>query len=112
MFITSAYAQNVNETASAAGSDLLVQILPIALILVVFYLFVFMPMDRQKKAQASLLTTIKKGDEVVTSAGLIGKITKLDDTEVTLELAEGMRVRVLRSTISNLYGSSLLETVK
>jgi preprotein translocase subunit YajC len=105
MFVTSAYAQT-NAVATGTADNMLFQLMPIALILVVFYLFVFRPMDKQKKAQEALLKDIKKGDEVVTASGLIGKISKIEDTEVTLELADGVKVRVLRSTISGLYGAS------
>ena len=101
-----------NTVATGTADNMFFQLLPIALILVVFYLFVFRPMDKQKKTQEALLKDIKKGDEVVTTGGLIGKVSKIDGSEITLELADGVKVRVLRSNVSGLYGASLPEKTK
>ncbi len=108
MFISSAYAQGLTQTSSSSA-DGLIQMLPIALILLVFYVIVFRPMDQQKKNQDALRATMKKGDEVVTTGGLIGKVQKIDDKEIVLDLADNVRVRVLTSNIAGLYGASLPE---
>ena len=106
MFITSAYAQNAGTAAASGSTDMIMQIGPFAAIAVIFYLLVFRPMEKQKKTQESLVSSLKKGDEVATTGGLIGKISKLEDLEVTLEIADGVKVRVLRSTVSGLYGAT------
>jgi preprotein translocase subunit YajC len=74
--------------------------LPFALIFMVFYFMIIRPQQRKQKELTDWLKSLKKGDEVVTSGGLIGKITGLDEQVVTLEVQEKVRLKVLRSNIT------------
>jgi len=95
MFITPAYAQ------SATGSgDFLIQILPFLLIFVIMYFLIIRPQQRRLKDHREMVAALRRGDSVVTGGGLIGKVTKADDDELQVELAPGMKVKVIRSTIT------------
>ena len=99
MFITPAFAQ-----AAAAGNDtnsMLMSLLPFALIFVMMYFLILRPQQKKVKDHAEMVKNIRRGDTIVTSGGLVGKVTKVvDDEQVEFELAEGVRVRQLRSMIS------------
>ena len=98
MLITPAYAQ-----AAAGGGDassMLVQLAPLALIFVVFYFFLIRPQQQKARQQRSMLDAIRRGDRVVTGGGFIGTIAKVvNNEEVLVDLADNVRVRVVRSTI-------------
>lgn len=97
MFITPAYAQGLG----GDGGGLLIQLLPFILIFVIMYLLILRPQQRRMKEHREMVANLRRGDTVVTSGGMIGKITKVvDDNEVEVELAKEMKVRVVRSTIS------------
>jgi preprotein translocase subunit YajC len=96
MFISPAYAQAFGDSANQ-----LVQIAPFALILVVFYFFLIRPQQQKAKEHKTMLTALRRGDRVVTGGGIIGTIAKVvSDDEVLVEIADGLRVRVVRSTIT------------
>lgn len=83
------------------GANQLVQIAPFALILVVFYFFLIRPQQQKAKEHKTMLTALRRGDRVVTGGGIIGTIAKVvSDEEVLVEIADGLRVRVVRSTIT------------
>lgn len=97
MFVTPAYAQ----TGAGGGADLLVQFLPFILIFVIMYFLIIRPQRQRAKAHQELIANVRRGDTIVTSGGLIGKVAKVvDEGELQVELAEGVRVRVLRGSIS------------
>jgi len=99
MWITPAYAQ------AAAGGDtnsMLMSLLPFALIFVIMYFLILRPQQKKVKDHAELVKNIRRGDTVITTGGLVGKVTKVvDDNEVLVEIAEGVRVRVIKSTIAD-----------
>ena len=97
MFITEAYAQTA---PSASGSNMLIQFAPILLIFVIMYFLILRPQRQKAKMHQELVANLRRGDTVVTSGGLIGKVAKVEDAEISVELAEGVRVRVVRSSIS------------
>ena len=99
MLISSAYAQ----AAGAPGAgDFLGMILPLVLIMGVFYFLLIRPQQRKMKEHQEMLKKVAKGDTVVTSGGLIGKVTKVvDDNELQVEVGDNVKVRVLRSGISD-----------
>jgi preprotein translocase subunit YajC len=74
-------------------------LLPLVLLFVVFYFLLIRPQQKKAKQQRSFLENLKRGDSVVTSGGLCGKITGITDNMVTLEIAEKVRVRVLKGSI-------------
>ena len=97
MFITEAYAQ----AGGGGGGNLLFQLLPFIMILAIMYFLIIRPQQKRLKDHRDLIASIRRGDTVVTAGGLVGKVTKLiGDAELQVELAEGVRVRVIRNTIS------------
>ena len=97
MFISPAFAQTA---ADGAGSTM-GMILPLLLMLPVFYFFLIRPQQQRTKQQKQMLDALRRGDRVVTSGGIIGTIAKvISDTEVAVDIADNVRVRVVRSTIS------------
>lgn len=98
MFISNAYAQ----TAAGAdpGAAMAMQILPLILIFVVFYFLLIRPQQAARKRHMEMIANLKKGDVVVTSGGMIGKVKSLQDDEVRVELAPNVDVRVVRGTIA------------
>ena len=86
-------------TATAAAPPVWLQVLPWVAIFAVFWFLMIRPQLRQQKAHREKVAGLKKGDEVVTAGGLVGRITKVEDQFVELELAKGMRVRAVKHTI-------------
>lgn len=74
--------------------------LPLILIFAVFYLLIMRPQAKKQKELQRMLSELKKGDDVVTSGGIIGRVTGVKDTELVLQVQEGVRIRVLRSAIT------------
>lgn len=97
MFITPAYAQG----AAGGGDAFLGMIVPMLLMVVIFYFLLIRPQQQRAKQHREMVEKVKRGDTVVTSAGFVGKVTKVpgDADEVEVELNEQMRVRVLKSTL-------------
>ena len=99
MFITDAFAQAASGAGGQAGG-IMGLVLPFAVIIPIFYFLVFRPQARRQKERKAMVDAVKRGDRVITAGGLIGQIHKVvDDNEVQLEIAEGVRVRVLRGSI-------------
>jgi preprotein translocase subunit YajC len=78
-------------------------ILPMLIIFAVFYFLIIRPQAKRQKEHRGMLEQLKKGDRVVTNGGLIGTVWSLDDKELTLEIAEKVKVKVLRSQVAALY---------
>ena len=98
MFISSAFAQ----TAPAAGGDMqstLMSMLPLALMFVVLYLVMIRPQMKKQKEHAAMIAALAKGDEVVTGGGLLGKVSKLGDHFIGLEISAGVEIQVQRSAV-------------
>ena len=97
MFISPAYAQ----AAAEGGGSGLVTLLPLVLIFVVFYFLLIRPQQKKMKQHKAMVGAVRRGDKVVTAGGLFATVTKIvDENELQVELAEGVRVRVVRGTIS------------
>ncbi len=96
MFTTPAYAQ----AAAPGGGDLISMFLPLVLIMGVFWFFLIRPQQKKMKEHQAMLANIRRGDTVVTTGGLIGKVTRVNDDELTVELAEGFRVRIKKGYIA------------
>src|SRR5690242_6829102 len=100
MLITDAYAQAASGGLGGAGSGI-VQFLPIILVGVIIYMMMWRPQQKKMKAHREMIAAVKRGDRVVAAGGLIGVVSKVvDEGEVQLEIAEGVRVRILRSSIN------------
>ena len=99
MFISPAYAQ----AASPFGGDsMLVSLLPFILIFVIMYFLILRPQQKRQKQHQEMVKNVRRGDTVVTSGGLIGRVTKVsDDEQIEVELADGVRVRQMRAMIAD-----------
>jgi preprotein translocase subunit YajC len=95
MFVTPAYAQ----AAGGAGGGF-IQIVPLLLIFVIMYFFLIRPQQKRVKEHAAMVEALRRGDEVVTQGGLIGKIKKVSDDEVSVDLGD-TEVRVVKATIAS-----------
>ena len=101
MWVTPAYAQFGGGSGGGAG-DIVSMLLPFILIFVIMYFLILRPQRQQMKRREEMLKAIRRGDTVVTNGGIIGKVTKVvDDAEVELQIAEGVKVRALRSLIAD-----------
>jgi preprotein translocase subunit YajC len=99
LFITPAFAQASGATPFGS-SDMLIQFAPFVVIFAIMYFLILRPQQRRAKDQRTLIQGARRGDTIVTTGGLIGKITKsTDDSEVEVEIAPNVRVRVARSGI-------------
>jgi preprotein translocase subunit YajC len=98
MFVTPAYAQ----AATQGAGDLFGMIVPLVLIMIVFYFLLIRPQQKKMKEHQAMISKVAKGDTVVSSGGLIGKVVKVvDDQEVLVEVGENIKVRLLRSGIAD-----------
>ncbi len=96
MFSTIAWAQN----AAPAAPSLMEQLFPFAVILLIFFFLVIRPQQRRMKERDKFRSSLKKGDSVLTSGGILGTIEGLTDQVVTLQVANGVKIKVLRSAIA------------
>lgn len=113
MFISSAFAQTA--PAAAAGSDMmssLTGMLPLVLMFVVLYFVMIRPQMKKQKEHRTMIEAIAKGDEVATAGGLLGKVSKLGDVYVTLELTPGIEVQLQRSAIVQVLPKGAIGTAK
>lgn len=92
--------------SAAAQPPVWMQILPWVAIFAVFWFLMIRPQMRQQKAHREKVEGLKRGDEVVTAGGLVGKITKVENHYVELELAKGMKVRAVKHTIGEVLSNS------
>lgn len=96
MLISEAYAQ-----AGGGTTDMLTSLLPLVLIFVVFYFLLIRPQQKKMKEHKAMIEAVRRGDVVTTSGGIIGKIAKVqEDGVIQLEIAEGVKVKVVKGTIS------------
>src|SRR5690348_7563712 len=98
--------------AAPAGSPggttgMLIGILPWLAIFVIFYLLMIRPQQRRVKEHQSAIAAVKKGDEVITGGGIRGKVTKVSDDEAEVEIAQGVKVRVVKSTITQVLSGNV-----
>mgnify|MGYP002065217134 CR=1 FL=1 len=98
MFTTNmAYAMGQGGQAGAGGFSAFI---PIILMFVIFYFLLIRPQQKKTKEHREMISSLKKGDRIITSGGLHGRITGIDDTTLTLEIADKVRVKVARSNVS------------
>ncbi|MEM9971059.1 MAG: preprotein translocase subunit YajC [Pseudomonadota bacterium] len=95
MFVTPAYAQ------AAGGGDVFTSlVIPMVLIFGIMYFLLIRPQQKKLKEHQSMVDALRRGDNVVTAGGLVGKVTKVHDEEVEVEVSKGVNVRVVKHTIS------------
>lgn len=101
MFVTPAYAQ------AAGGGDFISSFLvPMALLFAIMYFLILRPQQKRLREHRALVEGLKRGDEVVTQGGLIGKVTDVKDTEINVEIAPGVKVRVMRATVAQIVNKT------
>jgi preprotein translocase subunit YajC len=99
MLISPAFAQG---SPFGGGGDLMTQLLPFVLIFVIMYFLILRPQQKRVKAHQEMVKNVRRGDTVVTSGGLVGKVTKvIDDDQIEVEIADGIRVRQVRAMVSD-----------
>lgn len=104
MFVTAALAQSTGTPAAPAGgiNDLLLQFAPILLLVVIFWFLIFRPQQKRAREQREMLSKITRGDTVVTTGGIVGKVTKaVDGEDLEVEIAQGTRVKIVRGMIAD-----------
>jgi preprotein translocase subunit YajC len=100
MFASPAYAQTA--AAASGGAAAFVQFVPLVAIFIIFYFLMIRPQQRRVKDHRTMIDAVKKGDEVVTGGGLIGRVIKVNDGEVEVEIAPTVKVKVLKATLSDI----------
>jgi len=86
------------------GSSIVGQLLFFVPLILIFYFLLIRPQQQQRKKHQEMITNLKRGDTVVTYGGLIAKVTKVGDDELTVELADGVRARMVRSMVADVRG--------
>jgi len=101
MFETPAFAATPG-AASGGTAAFMVQIFPLILIFIIFYFLLIRPQQRRVKQHQAMVMAVKPRDTAITNGGLVGKVTKVDENEIELEIAQGVRVRVVKSMLSDI----------
>ena len=109
MFISNAYAQSPLD-AMGLGSNL-TSFLPIILMFVVLYFLMIRPQMKRQKEQKSMMEALAKGDEVVTAGGMLGKVAKVTDAYLSLEIAPGTEVMVQKVSVTTLLPRGTIKTL-
>ena len=100
--ITPAYAQGLG-----GSPELIYQLLPFVLIFVIMYFLILRPQQKRAKQHQEMVKNVRRGDTLITSGGLVGKVTKVvDDDQVEIEIADGVRVRQMRSMVADVRSKS------
>ncbi|MEQ5795323.1 preprotein translocase subunit YajC [Paracoccus sp. NFXS7] len=97
MFVTPAYAQAAGGAGAGAA---FAQFIPLLLIFAIMYFLMIRPQQKRLKAHRTMVENVKKGDRVVTQGGILGKVVSVGEDELEVEIATGVRVRVIRSTLA------------
>ena len=100
MFISQAFAQTAPAAAASSTESTLLSMLPLVLMFVVLYFIMIRPQMKRQKEHKAMIEAIAKGDEVVTAGGLLGKVNKLGESYVALEVAGNVEVQVQRTAIT------------
>jgi preprotein translocase subunit YajC len=99
MFVTPAYAQ---AAGGGGAGDILVSLAPILLLIVIFWLLIFRPQQKRLKEHKNMLDSVRRGDTIVTTGGIVGKVLRVQENEdLEVEISSGVKVKVVRSMISD-----------
>ena len=101
MFESPAFAAT-GAAAPSGTAAFMVNIFPLILIFIIFYFLLIRPQQRRMKTHQAMVAAVKKNDVAITAGGVIGKVTKVDENEVELEIANGVRVKVVKATLSEI----------
>ena len=111
MFISNAYAQTAGTAADPGTMASLTTFAPLVLMFVVLYFLMIRPQQKRAKETKLMMDALTKGDEVITAGGILGKIAKVNDTYITVEVAAGTEVVVQRSAITTLLPKGTLKSL-
>jgi preprotein translocase subunit YajC len=100
MFATPAFAQAAGAATGGGPQDMLIQFLPLIGLVVLFYFLMIRPQQQRMKTHQAMLAAVKRGDTVVLSSGMIGKIVRVEDKDVGVEIATGVTVKVVKTMIA------------
>ena len=103
MFVTRAYAQAAGGAGAGAA---FAQFIPLILIFAFMYFLMIRPQQKRLRAHRDMVGALKKGDHVVTQGGILGKVTTVRDDELEVEISQGVRIRVVRSTIAQVVNKT------
>jgi preprotein translocase subunit YajC len=106
-FISSAMAQQAGDTSEPS---LFVSLLPLIIIFALFYFLLIRPQTRRAKEHRKMVEALKEGDEVVTQGGILGRVTRVEEQFVTVQIADGVKVRVQRHAVGNLMPKGTFES--
>lgn len=101
MFSSPAFAQAAGGGAPEGGAAFFLQMAPLLLIFVIFYFLLIRPQQKKMKEHRAIINAVKKGDAVVTAGGVIGKVTKVEDHEIEVEISPNVRIKVVKATLSD-----------
>jgi preprotein translocase subunit YajC len=111
VFISNAFAQSAGTAADAGMMGNLTTFAPLVLMFVVMYFLMIRPQQKRAKEQKSMMEALAKGDEVITSGGILGKVSKVTDSYVTVEIAANTDIVVQKSSITTLLPKGTLKSL-
>jgi preprotein translocase subunit YajC len=111
VFISNAYAQTAGTAADVGMMGNLTTFLPLVLMFVVMYFLMIRPQQKRAKEQKSMMDALAKGDEVITAGGILGKVAKVNDTYVTVEISANTEIVVQKSSITTLLPKGTLKSL-
>lgn len=91
---------------NGGSSDFLISLFPFIALFAIMYFLVLRPQQRRLKEHQNMVANVRRGDTVVTSGGIIGKVAKVDDAEIQVEVADGVKIRVVKSTLAEVRSKS------
>ncbi|OYW62251.1 MAG: preprotein translocase subunit YajC [Rhodobacterales bacterium 32-66-7] len=107
MFVTAAFAQETGAPPVPPAGAVFTQFLPIILIFIIFYFLLIRPQQQKMKQHRAMVEALRRGDQVVTSGGIVGKVFKVnDDGMVEVEIADGVKVKVVKHTITQVLNKT------
>ncbi len=109
-FISDALAEGAAAAPAGSAEGSLMGLLPLVLIFVLFYFMLIRPQAKRAKEHKNMVAALAKGDEIVTQGGLLGKITEVDDSFLTVQIADGVEVKVQRQAVSTLVPKGTIKS--
>lgn len=106
MIISPAYAQAAGGAAESGGLASFISLAPLFLVFIVFYVLMIRPQQKRMKTLQQAVEAVKKNDTVVTAGGIVGKVTKVEDRYVEVEIAPNTRVRVVKATLTEVTSAN------
>ncbi|WP_203308326.1 preprotein translocase subunit YajC [Sphingomonas beigongshangi] len=106
MIISPAYAQAAGGAAESGGLASFISLAPLFLVFIVFYVLMIRPQQKRMKTLQQSVEAVKKNDTVVTAGGIVGKVTKVEDRYVEVEIAPTVRVRVVKATLTEVTSAN------